>query len=246
MDPSHLAELIELEESYWWHVSKRRLVKGWLQRHSAPPAKLVEGGVGSARDLLEFATLGYEVSGYDVMSESVAHARSRGLAVSAHDLSEAWPVDAGSVDIAVLLVVLEHMARPVRVLENVHTVLRPGGVLLLTVPAYPVLHGDWDRALGHYRRYTGRMLREQAADAGLAVERLVHWNSFSVPVALALRGAQRLFPRDAPPAEFPRVPRWLNRALIGLAGVERRWLETRPLPLGLSLFAVLRRGEEGG
>jgi SAM-dependent methyltransferase len=241
MDASHLAELIELEETYWWHVSKRRLVLDWLRRRAAPPGRLVEGGVGSARDLQEFVGAGYEARGFDLMPESVDHACSRGLDVVEHDLEAPWPVDAGTFDVAVLLDVLEHMGRPVRVLENIRAALRPGGVAVITVPAYPALHGDWDRALGHHRRYTRKMLREQARDASLEVEHLVHWNSFSLPAALLVRGAQRLFPRDSPPAEFPRVPRWLNQTLIGLADIERAWLSSGPLAFGLSLFAVLRR-----
>jgi hypothetical protein len=182
VDPAHLEELIALEDTYWWHVSKRRLVMGLLEREFAPPGRLVEGGVGSGRDLLEFDRAGYRSTGYDAMPESVENARGRGLDVARHDLEQPWPVADASVDVAVLLDVLEHMANP------------------LTVPAYPCLHGDWDRALGHHRRYTARMLRAQAAQAGLSVERVTHWNAFSLPAALAVRGIQRLFQREAPPA----------------------------------------------
>lgn len=241
MDPAHLDELIELEDTYWWHVSKRRLVIGLLARDFPAPCRLVEGGVGSARDLLEFQRAGYTVSGYDAMPESVANARERGLDVLRHDLERTWPDGEGSLDVAVLLDVLEHIADPVSVLANVRRALRPGAGAVITVPAYPFLHGDWDRALGHQRRYTVRMLRGQAMEAGLDVERITHWNAFSLPAALVVRGLQRLFPRDAPPAEFPRVPSALNRLLIACANVERAWLRVLPLPVGLSLFAVLRR-----
>ena len=84
MQPAHLEELIELEETYWWHVSKRRLVLGVLGRELPAPRRLVEGGVGSARDLLELERTGYRVSGYDAMPESVANARARGLDVAEH------------------------------------------------------------------------------------------------------------------------------------------------------------------
>jgi SAM-dependent methyltransferase len=214
---------------------------GLLERGFPAPGRLVEGGVGSARDLLEFERAGYRASGYDSMPESVANARERGLDVVEHDLEQAWPVDEGSLDVALLLDVLEHMADPVRVLGNMRRALRPGGGAVLTVPAYPFLHGDWDRSLGHHRRYTVRLLREQAAAADLEVERITHWNAFSLPAALAVRGLQRAFPRDAPPAEFPRVPSALNRLLIACANAERAWLRVLALPVGLSLFAVLRR-----
>jgi len=148
MDPAHLDELIALEDTYWWHVSKRRLVLGLLERGFARGCRLVEGGVGSSRDLLEFAQRGYVARGYDAMPESVANGRARGLDVVEHDLEQLWPVEDGSVDVVVLLDVLEHMADPVRVLNNVHRTLRPGGGVVFTVPAYPFLNGEWDRALG--------------------------------------------------------------------------------------------------
>ena len=41
MDKSHLTELIELEDSYWWHIAKRRLAVGLLKKHFPPPGKVV-------------------------------------------------------------------------------------------------------------------------------------------------------------------------------------------------------------
>ena len=58
MDPSHLQELVTLEDSYWWHVAKRQLVTRLLQRYCPPPGRLVEGGIGSGRNLVEFSELG--------------------------------------------------------------------------------------------------------------------------------------------------------------------------------------------
>ena len=79
MDPSHLDQLVELEDNYWWHVAKRELVTNIVRREFPPPAKLVEGGIGSARNLVEFNKLGYEVIGFDLMPESVAHATNHSL-----------------------------------------------------------------------------------------------------------------------------------------------------------------------
>lgn len=241
MQASHLDELIELEDNYWWHVAKRRLVVELLGRHFPAPGRLVEGGVGSARNLSEFRELGYEVSGLDIMPEAVEHARSRGLDdVRHHDLGEPWPFPPSSVRVVVLLDVLEHLADPVAVLGHIRTILEPGGGVIVTVPAYKWLYGDWDRSLGHFRRYTAAELREHATAAGLRVERLAHWNSFTTPAAMAVRSWQRLRPAGRAP-EFPRVSPWTNRLLLSLAGVERQWLRRWPTPFGLSLFGVLSR-----
>ena len=241
MQRAHLDELIRLEDTYWWHVAKRQLVAGILKTHFLPPARVVEGGVGSARNLLEFQEMGYEVAGFDIMSESVRHSNERGLTgVRQHDLSEPWPLEPNSTRAVILLDVLEHMADPVQVLRNAAEILQPGGGVIITVPAYPWLFGDWDKSLGHYRRYTARELRSHAQQASLTVRWLTHWNAFSLPAAIAVRTIQRCIPRKRS-ADFPRVSPATNRILLGLAGIERWWLQRGNMPAGLSLVGVLAK-----
>ncbi len=241
MEANHLDELIELEDSYWWHVAKRRLVIDLLQTHIPPPGILVEGGVGSARNLVEFQRLGYDVHGFDILPAAIEHAKSRGLQrVAQHDLSEPWPLPRESVRVAVLLDVLEHLVDPVHVLQHVASVLQPRGGIIVTVPAYPWLYSDWDKSLGHFRRYTAASLRQHATEAGLTVEWLSHWNSFTLPAAIAVRGYQRCVPRKRK-SDFPRVSPLMNRMLFTLASCERRWLRKCRAPFGLSLVGVLRK-----
>jgi len=239
MDARHLSELAELENGYWWHVAKRQLAAQLLTRFAPPPGLLVEGGVGSSRNLVEFHRLGYETTGLDVMPEAVELARERGVdGVQLHDLEDAWPVEEGSARAVVLLDVIEHLAEPAVALEHAWRVLHPGGALIVTVPAYPALYGDWDRALGHYRRYTRKMLKAQAAQAGFQVRLLSHWNSFTLPAAIAVRGWRRLFPQPGA-AEFPRVSPFTNRVLLSCARLERGLIDYVPVPCGLSLVGVL-------
>ena len=175
------------------------------------------------------------------MPEAVQLAHERGLdGVQLQDLAEPWPFDEGSACAVDLLDVLEHMADPVAALCHAHRTLAPGGGVIVTVPAYKWLYGEWDRALGHHRRYTARQLRSHAHEAGFQVQLLEHWNAFTLPAAVAVRGLQRLRPRPAP-AEFPRVSCWTNRVLLGCARAER-WLIGRvPVPCGLSLVGVLKK-----
>ncbi len=243
MDPRHLDELAVLEETYWWHIAKRKLAASLLTRYFPTPGRLLEGGVGSAGNLQHFRELGYEVAGFDISDVAVERARSRGLTdVRVHDLTKPWPVGNGSLDVVVMLDVLEHLSNPVDVLRDVARTLRPGGGIVVTVPAIPWLFGDWDRALGHFRRYTSRLLRQQATEAGLNVMSLGHWNSFTLPAAVIVRSWQRLAPRHNRAAEFPRVGPITNSLLLCCADMER-WVSSArlPVPCGLSLFAVLMR-----
>lgn len=240
MDPSHLQELVELEDSYWWHVAKRQLVLRLLQQHCPPPGRLVEGGIGSGRNLVEFSRLGYDVTGFDLMPAAVQHVRNRGIEdVRVHDLGMPWPVEPGSVRAVVLLDVLEHVADPVQVLQHVRSVLAADGAAIVTVPAHPWLYSRWDEQLGHYRRYTVAELRRQAGAAGLRVQWLNYWNSFTLPAAVAVRGWERLFPRRSQP-DFPEVSGFTNSALLTAAAAERWCLQHVRMPSGLSLVGVLQ------
>ena len=241
MDPSHLDELVRLEDSYWWHVAKRQLVSNLLKKHFPAPGRLVEGGVGSARNLLEFKQAGYEVTGFDIMEEAVEHGRRRGINdVRVHDLEQPWPLDKESVRAVVLLDVLEHVENPVQVLRHVKQILRPDGGIVFTVPAYPWLFSEWDKQLGHYRRYTSKVMREQVREAGLKIEWLNHWNAFTLPAAMAVRGMEKLRPKRHQP-DFPEVSPGVNRMLLRAASAERWLMVKLGIPMGLSLVGVIRK-----
>jgi SAM-dependent methyltransferase len=241
MDSAHLDELIALEDTYWWHVAKRELVTEIVHKQFPPPGRLVEGGIGSARNLLAFEQMGYHVTGFDVMSDAVEHAKGRGIEdVDVLDLQTDWGLPADSVHVVLLLDVLEHIADPVAALRRAADVLDPQGGVIVTVPAYPFLMSDWDHKLGHYRRYTKDMLRQQADRAGLRVDWFTHWNAFTLPPAIVVRTFERLFPRRNG-TEFPRVSPTVNRLLVRFARMERWLLQRTGVPFGLSLVGVLKK-----
>ncbi|HBN75723.1 MAG TPA: hypothetical protein DD473_07875 [Planctomycetaceae bacterium] len=244
MEVAHLHELSELEQTYWWHVAKRDLVTNWLQQYSSPPGFIIEGGIGSAGNLLAFQELGYQVAGLDIMPEAVEYGRQRGLSqVQVHDLEQPWPFADESADAIVLLDVIEHVPHPVQVLQNAVRSLKPDGKIFLTVPAYQWLYGDWDEALGHYRRYTTRRLQQQTVAAGLKTIKLTHWNSFTLPAALGMRTWQKMCPLKRS-AEFPRVSAITNRMLIGCAQIERAVNQFLNIPCGLSVAGVFEKSHD--
>jgi len=241
MDPSHLKELVTLEDNYWWHVAKRQLVISLLEKYCPAPGRLVEGGIGSGRNLVEFNQLGYDVTGFDLMPESVQHVRNRGIEdVRVHDLGKPWPVDAKSLRAVVLLDVLEHVKDPALVLRHAHAALEDGGAVIVTVPAHPWLFSRWDEQLGHYRRYTVKEFRQHANAADFRVSWLNYWNSFTMPAAVAVRGWEKLFPKRTQP-DFPHVSAFTNRALLTAAAAERWCLRHLGVPTGLSLAGVLQK-----
>lgn len=241
MGTDHLKELIDLEDSYWWHRAKRELVLSLVKEHFPAPGRVLEGGIGSSRTLIELQKCGYKVAGLDIMPEAVAHAHARGLDdVQEHNLMEPWPVEPQSLNAVLLLDVIEHISDPIRVLEHATSALAPGGGVIITVPAYQWLYGDWDRELGHYRRYSRYDFKRQVSKAGLTIEKLGFWNSFTLPPAMAIRSYQKCFPKDRP-ASFPRVSPTTNQLLGWMAAKERQLMKYITVPCGLSLVGVCKK-----
>jgi len=126
--------------------------------------------------------------------------------------------------------VLEHIEDDASAMRSMAAALRPGGDLVVLVPAHPRLFGALDRAYGHHRRYTRERLRDVVVAAGLAVEDLYSFNLLGVPGWLVQA-------RRAKPAISPTALRAYEALLRGWRPIEERW---RP-PWGLSLIVHARR-----
>ncbi len=245
MDRSAYRRYFELERSHFWRIAKRRLVLNWLGRHAPAGASLRVLDIGGAcsvipKDLDRWGRV--EVLEGD--EDTVRLARAQ-LGIDVH---HAWfpdriPVQ-GPYDVITMVDVLEHMPDDVRSLRHARDLLRPGGVLLCTVPALKWLWSDHDVALHHYRRYTRRGLLHALGSAGLRVERISYYTSLLLPALALQRLASRLVRRrtgESPQYDVRPPGFGLNRLFGRLMSIERWWLGFSTLPLGSSLIVVCRR-----
>jgi len=127
--------------------------------------------------------------------------------------------------------VLEHIEDHVGALSSAHSLLRPGGAVIMLVPAFNFAMSKFDRQVGHVRRYTKATLREAYEHAGLEVERLHYVNA---PGLLAWFVGMRLL--GMTPSDGPTVRVWDRVVVPAARAVEKR---VRP-PFGQSVFAVGR------
>jgi SAM-dependent methyltransferase len=133
-------------------------------------------------------------------------------------------------DTIVCFNVLEHIPDDECTLRRFHGLLRPGGTVLVLVPAHPAAHGEIDVVLGHERRYSRRVLADRLARAGLDVVELRHVN----PVGLL---GWFVTSRVLRVSQVPATPLRVFDRLVPLL----RALDRVPVPFGLSLWAVARR-----
>ena len=233
-------ELYDLEETYWWFVGRRKLVRQLLQRFVGNPEALVlDAGCGTGGTMKEVADSA-RICGCDCSPHALAFCRRRGFTnVAAGDLS-ALPYADGTFAAVLSCDVLEHVPDDRAGLAEMVRVLQPGGHLIITVPAHRFLWSEHDEALAHRRRYSARELRHKLQDAGTQVVKLSPVVVAAFGPILAFRLAQRLRPKlpDEPRTDLRLLPRWLNGLLIAVLKLENWLLRFTSLSVGTSLVAV--------
>jgi SAM-dependent methyltransferase len=240
-----LERLASFEEWYWWHRGRRSIVCRILQRYAPPRARILDVGCGTGATTAALSRFG-SVSGLDMGLAALRHAHAHGLPV-ARGAAENLPVRGASLDVVVALDVLEHLDDDRRALGEILRVLRPGGVLLATVPAYPFLWSSHDEALGHRRRYRRAALRERLLAGGFEIALCSYVMGSILPVAIAVRLAERLWRREGPAESgYLTLPRPLNDLLARVVGLGGYLVRFMVLPFGLSIVAVARRPEDSG
>jgi SAM-dependent methyltransferase len=243
MEEALMKATLAVDEHHWWYRGRRRIIRAELDRLPLPAgAAVLDAGCGSGRTLVELADYG-DVRGVELNQQAAELARARGVGEVAVGRLEQLPYEDQTFDLITCLDVIEHTPDDRAALAELRRVCRPGGWLLVTVPAYQALWSHHDEANHHFRRYSRAMLRGAAGSAGWSVQRVSSFNSVLLAPAAAVRVAQRRFGRpNGYVNDLALGPAWLNDALERPLALEAGWLgRGRTLAFGLSLLAVLRR-----
>jgi SAM-dependent methyltransferase len=242
MDRDEFQAMLALDDRHWWYRGRRRVLAAVLDGIALPAgARLLDAGSGSGRTLDELTRYG-GVAGVEPNPLGVEAARARGHRDVQEAPVESIPHPDASFDLVTCLDVIEHTDDDVRSLRELRRVTRPGGVLVVTVPAYPRLWSRHDEVNGHRRRYTRRSLLRAAASAGWRAQRVTGFNVTYLLPAAAVRVARRgAAATEGGSSELgltpPALDGVLELPLRAEAGLIRRGVS---LPTGLSLLAVLR------
>ena len=246
MDVQVYRRMAELDSTHWWFVARRRILKSLIAREVRPPkdARILEIGCGTGHNLEMLSAFGH-VEATELEAEARTLASQRlGRAVVDGALPDLSAFPPGHFDLVALLDVLEHVDDDAAALDAIRERLKPGGKLLVTVPANRWMWTSHDAAHHHHRRYQKRELRAAAERAGYRIDLLTHFNSLLFPPIAAARLAGKLLGRDSADDAIPPKP--VNKALETVFGLETALVGRVPLPFGVSLVAILSRPDGDG
>jgi SAM-dependent methyltransferase len=232
----------ELEETYWWFVGRRSMLERLLRRFAKRGGVALDLGCGSGRNLQLLAPYADRVFGLDRSLTALNLASSLGAPTTCAD-GQAVPLVNSSVDLVSALDVLEHIDEDQRALEEMHRVLRPGGLLFLTVPAYRFLWSEHDEALMHRRRYVASELHMKLTRAGFRVLKRTYAVFFMFFPIFFYRLFRGLVPKNpfSPMASHVLLPGPINRFFIAVLRFEAWMCGAINWPWGTSIVAVAQK-----
>jgi SAM-dependent methyltransferase len=215
----------------FWHRVRFRLVEQAAARTGADTVLDIGAGSGQLGDWLHRSSVPLEYRFGELSPLLEAALAARFGADRRADPDARIP----AATIVTMLDVLEHIDDDLGVLRDIHRRMTPGGQMLVTVPAFQWAFTSWDTSLGHYRRYSRPQLRSLARTAGFEVDHC----SYLFPELLPLVLVRKLRPGERTHADFPELPRVVDRAaeLVsrGTTAMRRIW------PAGTSVTALLTK-----
>jgi SAM-dependent methyltransferase len=234
-----------LEQWHWWFRGRQRILETVLRHELNGQRSLAIAslGCGPAEGLLwlkKFTVPAGRVIGVDAEPMHARHVPPEIGYVIGN--IEALPFNGGSFDAVLALDVLEHLDDDASGLREAARLVKPGGLLLVTVPALPSLWGGQDVVSHHRRRYVKRTLLDAFARAGLSMPRITYFNTLLFAPVAGVRWTRRALGfEERPRSDFEDTrPGMLNELLARVFASEQHLITRIPLPIGVSLLATLR------
>ncbi len=238
--------MADYERTYWWHLGRLEIIRSYLglatKHHTKKNLRILNIGCGTGGTIDTLEQFG-RVTNVDVSDEAIKFMKKSGYKNIKKVSGIKLPFPDNSFDVVGAFDVLEHIKQHEEALNEWRRVLKPGGSVVLTVPAYQWLWSGHDASLHHYRRYTKGLIRETAAKAKLSGDRVSYAIVFSLPLVVSFRFANRVMKKSvSSETSYVPVPPVVNSLFTRLLNIEAKAHKSITFPFGTSVVAILRKG----
>lgn len=246
MDAAYTLEYELFEKKHWWHVARGELINWAIDRFvpEKQTASWLDIGCGTGVLLESYGKIPAK-QGIEMDEGSVQRAQSKGLQVrQTSDTKDYNYKQFGTFDLITLCDVIEHIDHDDRSIAGVYDALKPGGTVLVTVPALKSLWSAHDVRNHHFRRYVKKELLALFPRSKWKIAKVSYFSTFLLPMIWSYRQLKNLrHGTDPSEAESDKKfgPPLIDRTFLGIFRTECRLIRWMGMPVGSSLILIARK-----
>ena len=236
MEPHAEFEELRRDAESWWYITRRKLLREAAAQavYGKREARVLDLGCTAQLQFEDVAT--FRVCNLQSSLKTLAFRQIEGDTNLVCSRIEELSLASNSFDAIVAGDVLQSIPDDVAALREMRRVLKDGGLLCLTVPAYSFLWGEDDEVRGHQRRYTISELRRKLNTCGFRIQRASYFVATSFLPLVAGRAAKQMFRKSiAQHRRDPHPSRLTNSAMSAVLDAERHLMHFVNLPFGTRL-----------
>lgn len=178
MDEQTYAVESEVEQTHWWFVVRRSLIRSIIDKLKLPPdASILDVGTSTGTNLRLLKEMGFtNFLGLDRSPEAIHWCAEKGLGTVRQGDVCAIPFSDESFDLVLATDIIEHVDDDLKALQELQRVLKKSGRIVITVPTFPSLWGLQDEVSHHKRRYRRRDLLDKLGKSGFECKKQFYFN----------------------------------------------------------------------
>lgn len=245
MEKSYYKDFFILEKTHWLFKIRRKIFFYFIKKYAKPGSKILDFGCGSGYLVGKLQEMGYDAHGVDFETDAIDYGANSGIKNLASGGGDRIEYADASFDLVVVLDVLEHIEYERPVIEELVRILKPGGKILVTVPAYQWMWGVQDEVSHHFRRYTEQSLVKVFKPfPGLTIVKKTYFNTFLFPPIAVVRLFSKWFNVKNRQSDFDIKTGLLNILFYSIFNLESYFLRFINFPFGVSVLLSLEKHDE--
>ena len=251
MEKQMYDEMREQQDKHWWYCAKKEIVLDFAEtfgnlKKGNDQGSIIDVGCGMGLMLDSLKDYG-EVYGVEMEEEAVEYCRINTFNDAGSDrvmpgsLPDNIPFPDGRFDTVFALDVLEHVEDDLAAAKKLHSLLKDGGSLILTVPAHMSMWSGHDELTHHFRRYERDGLLKVITDAGFKVKKCSYYNSRLFLPAYAVRKIKNLLKIKESDIDVTSKVGFMNEPLKKIFAGEKNSLKKKDFKTGVSLILAAEK-----
>ena len=229
METIEYHKMRSLESENWWYLARIDLIQHLLSKYAPHFDSILDIGCGTGSILEKYPSK--KCVGVEQNPIAIQYAKEKGLTIQP-SLEKVH----GTFDVVLMMDVLEHVKEDHAFLKKALEHVNENGILVITVPAFQWMWSTHDDLVHHVRRYNKKMVKEMIAASGGKCVHASYWNaSFFLPAIVK----KKVFSSDE--SDLGPVHPVINSTALSVLKMENRFSSNVPLPLGTSVYAIVKK-----